>query len=83
MENNFVNLEVVKNHIEEKELNGARFQVYTFTDFASGHSFDCWCSQNVEFVDKMNLLLEKKKILFQLIVKKDGKIKLLPVKEVK
>lgn len=83
MENNLVILEVVKNHIEEKELNGARFQVYTFTDFSSGHSFDCWVSQNIEFIDKMNLLLEKKMILFQLIVKKEGKIKLVPVKEVK
>lgn len=82
MENNnsnFIDLKVVLNHKDEKELNSQKFHVYTFTDFISGNSFDCWSVNQLDFVENMGLLIDSRIIRFNLVVKKTGQIKLYPI----
>ena len=56
-EKNLIDLKVVLNHKEERELNSQKFYVYTFTDFFSGNSFDCWSVNQLDFVENMGLLI--------------------------
>lgn len=79
MENNIIDLKVVLNHKEERELNSQKFHVYTFTDFVTGNSFESWNIKQVDFVENMGLLIDSRIIRFNLVVKKTGQIKLYPI----
>lgn len=79
MENNIIDLKVVLNHKEERELNSQKFHVYTFTDFVTGNSFESWNIKQVDFVENMGLLIDSRVIRFNLVVKKTGQIKLYPI----
>lgn len=74
-----IDLKVVLNHKEVRELNSQMFHVYTFTDFVSGNSFESWNVKQVDFVENMGLLIDSRIIRFNLVVKKTGQIKLYPI----
>lgn len=76
---NFINLKVVLNHKEIKELNSQQFFVYTFTDFDSGNSFDSWNPTKSDDIESMKILTQAETIKFKLVVKKTGVIKLYPI----
>lgn len=76
---NQVNLKVILNHKEQRNFDNKLFTVYTFTDFLSGNSFDCWVTSTIDYIENMKLLLEFKEIIFSVQIKKDGKVKLLPL----
>ena len=78
-EKHLIDLKVVLNHKEDRELNSQKYRVYTFTDFISGNSFDSWSIKHVDFVEDMGLLIDSRIIRFNLVVKKTGQIKLYPI----
>lgn len=82
MENNVCNLKVILNHIEnDKKIQNTTFNVYTFTEFESGKTFDFYSIPKIDFIEKIKILTESHIIQFGVRIT-DKKVKLIPLKVV-